>query len=71
MTRKHYELLAMHFRTFYSAMVEVDPWRKRFYDMIECIADTLEDDNPRFDRDRFMLAATGEVTAELDMSPDR
>lgn len=65
MRRKHYRLIAMHLHGFYSRMVEVDPWRKQFYDMIECLADVLEEQNPRFDREKFMDAATGERIADV------
>lgn len=49
MTRKHYQLLANHVAT---------AWQHQDINLegIHCIADALESDNPRFDRDRFLEA---------------
>jgi hypothetical protein len=48
MTRKHYEMVA----AAVSHMVErADRWL-----IANLLADTFENDNPRFDRDRFIAA---------------
>jgi hypothetical protein len=67
-TKKLYERIAAQLRDEYDGLMPLLSIAQRhsFRMMIEKIADVLADDNPRFDRDWFILASTGHVTAELD-----
>jgi hypothetical protein len=60
MTRKDYELIAEALAsTRYdnnSSIAEAEQWRRD----LEAVASALAEDNPRFDKDRFIAAAEEE-----------
>lgn len=58
MTRKDYVALAEAFRA-----VTTEPWtdgEDTWVRCLEAVADVLAADNPRFDRERFLAAASNE-----------
>ena len=60
MTKKHYTLIADAIAESVDAYAELDTAgdmvRMALRDVALSIADTLEADNPRFDRNRFLVA---------------
>lgn len=62
MTRKDYVALAEALNTAYEqASTRPDwGWERTWEASVYAVADTLEQDNPRFDRERFVKACQGE-----------
>ncbi|MEP7454289.1 hypothetical protein [Phyllobacterium sp. SB3] len=52
MTKKHYIMLASAFKR----QTEKEALDRSFYELAADISDLLKQDNPRFDRPRFMSA---------------
>lgn len=76
MTKKDYELIAGCFNWFNTIQLEqdtkdlepetVDSMRTASKDIAETLADNLERENPRFNRDKFLKACGLEADNERD-----
>lgn len=67
LTRKHFQCIADHLRE----RQPTNPGAKLGYHLaITAVASALEEINPRFDRQRFVIACTSQAERELRLGPE-
>ena len=59
MTRKHYNVLAAELSQVYELEVKTHDDVRMFWMVVNTLTDTLQRENPRFDRMRFVEAVKG------------
>lgn len=60
MSRKDYVLLANALKSATPLMRDGDEAHRAWFNTVERVAQALQNDNPRFDRSRFISATRGE-----------